>query len=135
MRPPVAAVLAVVAALLLSGCGSADDIRGYLSERYELHGRSGDTATYNAIGSPVGPTTAAIVGAFPPAARAADGGSEYLRYDDDIVVVSAIPQGSAILVEDLDDGYRSGRYRHLGPGFDPGSPAGGDTDGGPGDGK
>jgi hypothetical protein len=134
VRAPVAAVTAVVAALLLGGCGSDGPVRNHLDDAYELLGESGDTATYLAP-TAVGATTAAIAGAVPPAARGADGGSEYLRYDDDIVIVSAAPNGSSVRVEDLDEGYRSGRYRHLGPGFDPGSPAGGATDGGPGDEK
>jgi hypothetical protein len=69
----------------------------------------------------------------PPAARQADGSAEYLRYDDDIVVVSAAPGGSTVVAEDLDSRYRSGHYRHLGSGFDPGSPAGSYSGGGPGD--
>ena len=135
MRAPVAAALAAAAALSLGACGGDDDIRDFLSETYSYNGSSGDTATYSALRSPVDATTARIAGEFPPSARGSDGSAEYLRYADDIVIVSAIPQGSAIRVEDLDDGYRSGRYRHLGSGFDPGSPAGSATDGGPGDGK
>jgi len=135
VRAPVAAVLAAAAAVSLGACGSDDDVRDYLSETYSFNGSNGDTATYTALQSPVGSTTATIAGEFPPSARGADGSAEYLRYADDIVIVSAIPQGSSIRVEDLDDGYRSGRYRHLGSGFDPGSPAGSETDGGPGDGK
>jgi hypothetical protein len=134
VRAPLAAVLAVVAALLLGGCGSDGALRNHLDGAYELLGESGDTATYLAP-TAVGATAAAIAGALPPAARGADGGSEYLRYDDDIVIVSGASNGSNVRVEDLDEGYRSGRYRHLGSGFDPGSPAGGATDGGPGDSK
>jgi uncharacterized protein DUF4247 len=126
-----ATVLAVTA-LLLVGCGVDDQVRGFLEDAYVLQNTSGDSATY-AANTPVGATTAAIVGAVPPAARRADGGAEYLRYDDDIVIVSSAPTGSAIQVEDLDDRYRSGHYRYLGPGFDPGSPAGGYISGGPGD--
>lgn len=128
------AVAVVAAALLLGGCGADDDVRDHLDDTYELQDSRGDTATYLAP-TPVGTTTAAIVGAVPPAARQADGAAEYLRYDDDIVIVSAAPGGSTVHVEDLDDRYRSGHYAYLGPGFNPGSPAGGATDGGPGDEK
>jgi hypothetical protein len=134
VRAPLVAALAAGAALLLGGCGIGDDVRNHLDDTYELQRTSGDSATYLAS-TPVGATTAAIVGAVPPAARQADGGSEYLRYDDDIVIVSAAPNGSTVRVEDLDERYRSGHYSYLGPGFNPGSPAGGATDGGPGDGK
>jgi hypothetical protein len=134
MRAPLTAVLAVAAVLLLGGCGSDGPVRDHIDDAYDLQGTSGDTATYLAP-TPVGATTAAIAAAVPPAARAADAGSEYLRYEDDIVIVGAGQNGSTVRVEDLDEGYRSGRYRHLGPGFDPGSPAGGATDGGPGDEK
>jgi Domain of unknown function (DUF4247) len=130
---PLAGLLAG-AALLLSGCGMDDGVRGHIDDAYDLQGTSGDTATYLAT-APVAATSAEIAGAVPPAARAADAGSEYLRYEDDIVIVSAAPSGSTVRVEDLDENYRSGHYRHLGPGFDPGSPAGADTDGGPGDEK
>jgi len=133
VRAPLVAALAAGAAVLLAGCGIGDDVRDHLDDTYELQGTSGDSATYLAA-APVGATSAAIAGAVPPAARAADGRSEYLRYDEDIVVVSAAPNGSSVLVEDLDGRYRSGHYAYLGPGFDPGSPAGA-PDGGPGDEK
>jgi predicted small secreted protein len=128
-----AAVL-VVAALLLAGCGIGNDVRDHLEDAYELQNRTGDSATYLAP-TPVGSTTAAIAAAVPPAARQAEGGAEYLRYDDDIVIVSAAPGGSTVHVEDLDERYRSGYFVFLGPGFRPGSPAGGAISGGPGDSK
>jgi Domain of unknown function (DUF4247) len=127
------AALAAGAVLVLGGCGIGDDVRDHIDDNYEMQGTSGDSATYLAA-TPVGATTADIAGAVPPAARAADSAGEYLRYDDDIVVVSGAPNGSSVLVEDLDGRYRSGHYAHLGPGFDPGSPAGA-PDGGPGDEK
>jgi hypothetical protein len=133
VRASLLAALAAGATLVVGGCGIGDDVRDYLDEAYDLQGTNGDSATYLAT-TPVAATTAAIAGALPPAARAADSGAEYLRYDDDIVVVSAAPSGSTVLAEDLDDRYRSGHYAHLGPGFDPGSPAGA-PDGGPGDEK
>jgi hypothetical protein len=128
VRARLAALAA--AALLLSGCGIGSDVRDFLEDTYELQNRSGDTAIYSSR-QPVGPTTAAIVGAEVPAARQSQGGSEYLRYDEDIVIVSAAAGGgSTVRVEDLDDRYRSGFFVFLGPGFRPGSPAG--SSGGPG---
>ncbi len=119
--------------LLLTGCGAGSDVRAFLADRYRLQDSRGDVATYLSQ-APLGTTTAAIAGAVPPAARGVDGGSEYLRYDDDIVVVSGAPDGgSAVRVEDLDDRYNRGFYAFLGPGFRPGSPAGGAGGGGPGD--
>jgi hypothetical protein len=128
------AALVAAAALLLGGCGAGNDIDDHLDATYQVQNRSGDSATYTAA-TPVGTTVAAIAAAVPPAARQADGGSEYLRYDDDIVIVSAAPTGSTIHLEDLDNRYRSGFFAFLGPGFNPGSPAGGATSGGPGDSK
>jgi hypothetical protein len=129
----LAAVLAA-AALLLGGCGVGNGVDDHIEDTYELQNRSGDSATYLAT-TPVGATAAAIAAAVPPAARQADGGAEYLRYDDDIVIVSAAPGGSTVHIEDLDERYRSGYFLFLGPGFRPGSPAGGAISGGPGDSK
>ncbi|MGH3896983.1 MAG: DUF4247 domain-containing protein [Pseudonocardiaceae bacterium] len=114
----------LAAALVLAGCGIGNDVRDFVDDTYALQSRSGDTAIY-ASGDPVGPTTSRIVNAVNPATRQADGGSEYLRYDDDIVIVSAAPGGSTVRVEDLDSRYRSGFFAFLGPGFRPGSPAAG----------
>jgi hypothetical protein len=127
-RTLVAALLAV----LLAGCGLGGGVRGFVDDTYTLQDRFDDTAVY-ASPDPVGTTTATIANAIEPAARAADGGSEYLRYDDDIVIVSAAPAGSTVRVEDLDDRYRNGFFVFLGPGFRPGSPAAGVGGGGPGD--
>ncbi|MGY1828411.1 MULTISPECIES: DUF4247 domain-containing protein [unclassified Blastococcus] len=122
----------VLAAVLLAGCGSGTRVRDFLDETYERTEVVDDTSVY-ASPDPVGTTTAAIVDAVQPAERQADGGSEYLRYDDDIVVVTAAPDGSTVRVEDLDGRYRSGFFAFLGPGFRPGSPAGTGGGGGPGD--
>jgi hypothetical protein len=110
--------------VLLTGCSGSSDIRRFLDDTYQRESSQGDSATYSS-GDPVGTTVARIVARKQPAARQADGGSEYLRYDDDIVIVSAAPGGSTIRIEDLDDGYRGGAFIFLGPGFNPGSPAGG----------
>ncbi|MGH3588705.1 MAG: DUF4247 domain-containing protein [Pseudonocardia sp.] len=134
MRPARALATVLAAGMLLTGCGFGSSIRNHLDDAYSQQNAVGDSATYLAA-TPVGATAAAIAAAVRPSARQADGGSEFLRYDDDIVTVSAAPNGSTVHVEDLDDRYRSGYYRRLGPGFDPGSPAGGAVDGGPGDGK
>lgn len=128
------ALLAVLLATLLAGCGIGRDVRNFVDDTYRLQDRFDDTAVY-ASPDPVGTTTATIANAVEPAARAADGGSEYLRYDDDIVIVTAAPAGSTVRVEDLDDRYRSGFFVFLGPGFRPGSPAAGAGSGGPGDAK
>ena len=120
--------------LVLTGCSSSQQVRDFLRETYDLQSSRGDTAVYSSA-DPVGTTTTRIANAVEPAARDADGGAEYLRYDDDIVIVTAASGGSTVRVEDLDGRYRSGFFAYLGPGFNPGSPAGGGGDGGPGDGK
>ncbi|RZU31893.1 DUF4247 domain-containing protein [Blastococcus saxobsidens] len=128
------AALALTAVVLLTGCGSGGDVRGFLEDTYRLTDSDGDTSVYSSS-DPVGTTTAAIAEAVPPAERQADGGNEYLRYSDDIVIVSAAAAGSTVRVEDLDGRYRSGFFAFLGPGFRPGSPVGSGGGGGPGDGK
>ena len=133
--PRVRSVLGVTLALvLLTACGHNGDIRSYLREEFGSSSRAGESETWQ-NNRPVGTVTAAIVGDREPLARRADGGNEYLRYDDDVVIVSAAPGGgSQILAEDLDSGrYRAGAFAYLGPGFSPGSPVPGD--GGPGDSK
>ncbi len=120
----------LTACLVLTGCGIGNDVEDFIANTYVLRSSSGDIATY-ASNEPVGTTTSRIVNAVNPAERQTDGGSEYLRYDVDVVIVSAAPGGSTVSVEDLDGRYRNGFFAFLGPGFRPGSPAGGS--GGPGD--
>jgi len=133
VRPLTRAGAVVLAVLLLAACSGTSDVRRFLADTYQPERSDGDTLTYSSD-DPVGTTVTRIVEREQPAARQADGGSEYLRYDDDIVTVSASPGGSTIRIEDLDDGYRGGAFIFLGPGFNPGSPAGGlGGGGGPGD--
>lgn len=126
--------LAVAAVLCLVGAATlAPDIRSHVKDTYSAYGAD----EYACDGTPK--KVADDLSAFqPPEARASDKGSEFLRYDDDIVIVG--PDGNrpcAIQVQDLDDGYSHGSFIFLGPGFTPGSPAGGSggSSGGPGDGK
>lgn len=133
VTPLLRASAAALAVVLLVACSGTSDVRRFLADTYELQRTDGDTVTYSSD-EPVGTTVTRIVGRAEPAARQADGGSEYLRYDDDIVVVSAAPSGSVVRVEDLDGGFSSGAFIFLGRGFTPGSPAGGaGGGGGPGD--
>lgn len=125
----LACVLLVCA--LLGGCGLGSDVRDVIEDRYPMQQRTGDTVVYTS-NEPVSSTVAAITGAVRPSARSADRGAEYLRYDDDIVIVSPAPAGSTIGVEDLDGRYRGGAFVFLGPGFRPGSPAAGGFGSGPG---
>lgn len=122
-----------IAVLVTAGCGS--QVRDHIDDTYEHRGTSGDIDTYYSP-DPVGTTVSRIVAEDVPAARRADGGNEYLRYDDDIVIVGAAPDGgSTITVEDLDGRYSGGGFVFLGPGFTPGSPAAGNTSGGSGSAK
>lgn len=124
---------AVAVAVLLAGCGGQSGVQRFIAETYTPQGSSRDTATYSSP-DPVGTTAARIAERERPEARQADGGSEYLRYNRDIVIVSAAPGGSTIRVEDLGGGYSGGAFVFLGPGFNPGSPAGGSRGGGGGPG-
>jgi hypothetical protein len=117
-----AAALAALAAAVIAGCGAGSEVRGYLDDTFPEQDSSGDTTTYLADAAP-GPTAAQIAGAVEPLAEESDSGSEYLRYLDDIVVVSPAGATSTVRVEDADDAYCDGAYAFLGPGFTPGSPA------------
>lgn len=132
MRALRQVVAVTVAVVVLAACSGSSDVRRFLADTYRLERTDGDTRTYSSD-EPVGTTVSRIVERQQPSARQADGGAEYLRYNDDIVVVSAAPGGSTVRVEDLDEGYRGGAFIFLGPGFTPGSPAGGGGAGGPGD--
>ncbi len=113
---------AVLLLLALTGCGAGSSVRGFLDDTFDEQSSAGDTSTYLAA-APVAATASQITGAVQPITRATDAGTEYLRYDDDIVVVSGSGGGSEVRVEDLDGAYRDGSYAYLGPGFTPGSPA------------
>ncbi|MFZ2530323.1 MAG: DUF4247 domain-containing protein [Rhodococcus sp. (in: high G+C Gram-positive bacteria)] len=133
VKRAVAAVALGAAVLFAAGCGAP--VRDWLSDTYELRDRTGGVTTYYSP-DPVGTTVSRIVDEREPAARSADGGREYLRYDDDIVTVgSAAGGGSAVTVEDIGGRYSSGGYAYLGPGFTPGSPAAGNISGGSGGAK
>ncbi|MDI9976678.1 DUF4247 domain-containing protein [Rhodococcus sp. IEGM 1307] len=117
--------LAPMLLLVLAATACGGGVRDYIADTYALQNTAGDAKTYTS-NDPVGTTVSNIVAEEDPAARKADGGSEYLRYDDDIVTVSAGPGGGSLVrVEDIDGRYRSGGFAYLGPGFNPGSPAGG----------
>lgn len=134
MRGARTGVGLLVVALLLTACSGQSDIRRFIADTYRETSSSRDTATFSSD-DPVGTTVTRIVGKKQPEARQADGGSEYLRYDRDIVIVSAAPGGSSIRVEDLGGGYSGGAFVFLGPGFNPGSPSGGVRGGGGGPGS
>lgn len=138
VRAVLAAPLVLALAFaVLPACGSDSDVRGWIADRYSRVAGGGDSVQYTSSES-VGRTAAAISANVKPAARASQAGTEYLRFADDIVIVSAAAgaaaaAGSTVRVEDLDGRFRQGQYAFLGSGFSPGSPAG--DDGGPGDGK
>ncbi|WP_156689206.1 DUF4247 domain-containing protein [Mycobacterium sp. Marseille-P9652] len=107
------------------------DVNSYIASHYREYARDADGTRYDCSGSP-DDVADTLAGYQAPAARAAEGDSEYLRYSGDIVIVG--PDGTrpcTIRVEDLGARYSHGGFIFLGPGFSPGSPAGG-TGGSPG---
>ncbi|MEE6177594.1 DUF4247 domain-containing protein [Mycobacterium sp. 050134] len=110
------------------------DIDSYIAAHYREYSRDPDGTRYECTGTPqqVADTLARYQA---PAARAANGDGQYLRYSGDIVIVE--PDGQrpcSIRVEGLGARYSHGGFVFLGPGFTPGSPAGGGggSPGGPG---
>lgn len=102
-----------------------NNIRSHLANLYQQYSSDGDGARYACSDTP-DRVAYDIAQAQPPEAQAGDSGNEYLRYDDDIVIVG--PDGNrpcSIRVEDTDARYSSGGFIFLGPGFTPGSPSGG----------
>lgn len=135
----VAGVLAGLGAILLiSGMVVLHkNVRNHLSETYRHYATDVNGDRYQCSGSPK--SVADDISAYAtPEARASDRGSEYLRYDDDIVTVGPDGQYScSIRAEDVNARYGGGAFIFLGPGFTPGSPAGGSggSSGGPGGAK
>ncbi|HEX2285869.1 MAG TPA: DUF4247 domain-containing protein [Mycobacterium sp.] len=101
------------------------DIRSHLADNYQEYSRDADGVRYVCDGSP--DRVAHEIAQFEePEAQADDRGTEYLRYEDDIVTVGPdAGRPCSIRVEDTDARYSHGGFIFLGPGFTPGSPAGG----------
>ena len=102
-----------------------NNIRSHIAGKYQEYSRDGDGVRYACDAAP-----AQVVNELTtfnePEAQAFNGGTDYLRYEDDIVTVG--PDGTrpcSIRVEDIDARYSSGGFIFLGPGFTPGSPSGG----------
>jgi Domain of unknown function (DUF4247) len=123
----IAAGLAVAAtALLIAGIVlSQRNIGSYIASHYHEYARDANGTRYACTGSPddVADTLAEYLS---PQAGASDDDVEYLRYANNVVIVG--PHGGypcSIRLEDLNAGYSHGAFVFLGPGFTPGSPAGG----------
>lgn len=118
--------VAGVACLLLGTSLQNRDIRSYVAENYAAYSHGAEASSYECTGSPA-QVADRLADYRRPEARATDRGVEYLRYEDDIVIVG--PGGNrpcTIRVEDIRGSrYSGGGFIFLGPGFFPGSPAGG----------
>jgi hypothetical protein len=102
-----------------------NNIRSHVAAKYQEYSRDGDGVRYACDGPPARVVNE-LTSISEPEAQAFNGGTDYLRYEDDIVTVG--PDGTrpcSIRVEDVDARYSSGGFIFLGPGFTPGSPAGG----------
>ncbi|SEH87092.1 protein of unknown function [Mycolicibacterium rutilum] len=124
-----------IACLVLGISLQNRDIRTHIEENYAAYSRTTEADSYECTGSP-SEVADRLAEYQSPEARASDRGTEYLRYEDDIVIVG--PAGDrpcTIRVEDVRGGrYMGGGFIFLGPGFFPGAPAGGSggSPGGPG---
>ena len=117
--------LAATASLILGIMLLNKDITSYIASHYQQYARDANGTRYACTGSPdeVADTLADYQA---PEARADNDKTEYLRYSNNIVTVG--PDGGrpcSIRVENLSAGYSHGAFIFLGPGFTPGSPAGG----------
>jgi Domain of unknown function (DUF4247) len=101
------------------------NVRSHVADTYRLYNTDANGTRYACNGSPR--TVADQISAYqPPEARGSDRGTEYLRYADDIVTVGPdLGRPCSVRVEDINARYSSGGFIFLGPGFTPGSPAGG----------
>ena len=108
------------------------NIESYIGSHYHQYSRDANGTRYACNGSPA-EVANTLANYDDPAARAANGNNEYLRYNNMVIVGRDGDHPCSIHVEPLSAGYSHGAYRHLGPGFTPGSPSGGSggTAGGP----
>jgi hypothetical protein len=122
---------------LLGLCAATDgSVRTYIAERYERVPGAGErgSVVYRADESPAR-VASAIAGRWKPAQRINDPGGFFLRYNNDIVAVTAEGEGgSRIYVDDENRGYARwypyiggswGTFTGRGEGFRGGGPAGG----------
>ncbi len=135
----IAGALAVAAtACLIFGITLLNkNIASYIASHYHEYSRDVNGTRYQCTGSPA-QVANTLANYQAPAARAAYGSNQYLRYSHNIVIVG--PDGNypcSIRVESLNAGYNHGSFIFLGPGFTPGSPSGGSggSPGGPGGSK
>ena len=106
---------------LILAASMGRDVRSHVGEQYQAYGDN----RYTCTGTPAQAANE-LAQYQEPEARASDRGSEYLRYEDDVAIVG--PDGGrpcTVRMESLDEGYSHGAFIFLGPGFTPGSPAGG----------
>lgn len=126
----IAAVVSLVFGITLT----SKNIASYIASHYHEYARDVNGTRYQCSGSPI-EVANTLADYQRPAARAAYGTTQYLRYSRNIVIVG--PDGNhpcTIRVESLNAGYNHGSFIFLGPGFTPGSPSGGSggSPGGPG---
>jgi hypothetical protein len=117
--------LAATASLILGIMLLNKDITSYIASHYQQYARDANSTRYACTDSP-DEVADALADYQAPEARADNDKTEYLRYSNNIVTVG--PDGSrpcSIRVESLSAGYSHGAFIFLGPGFTPGSPAGG----------
>ncbi|MDN5760551.1 MAG: DUF4247 domain-containing protein [Tomitella sp.] len=131
----LAGVLAVGGVLcFILGVAAFPKIDSHIADNYQKMQSTSRGADYECQGDPQ-KVADDLAGYRKPQARKSDKGTEYMRYDDDIVTVGpSAGSPCTIHVEGLDAGYRGGAFIFLGPGFFPGAPAGGagGSGGGPG---
>jgi Domain of unknown function (DUF4247) len=123
----LAGVLAVAAVgCLIFGVSLLNkDIASYVADHYHQNSSDANGHRFACNGKPTD-VADTLEDYQDPEARTSRSGTEYLRYEDYMVIVG--PDGKypcSIRVEDINAGYSHGSYIFLGPGFFPGSPAGG----------
>lgn len=129
----VAALVALlgIGALALA-FGRAGGVRGYLADTYPLVSGGGRNAVYSAA-EPPSEVYEDIRSRHRPADTVVDPSGYYLRYSDDIVVVTGDSTGSRIYLDDERRGY--GAWFPIVGGFWGTYGGGGVRGGGPGAGK